>query len=184
MAYGTPIAAPRTCPTMYRMARIRIQSLSIFPGLGHWWKPRGRPHVETWSSTVSHVLQDPQHLCIGQVCSCLRMYSRLHLQRWPGGSTRGWLRVVSYGRCRFVAHWGPHTKSIGDLSTFVSSTRPQVSTGVEYVLIRVRKQNFLSRFLSEPQFWHRKVRCHANTKINTVQPYNRKGRKGQTTPNT
>ena len=78
-------------------------------------------------------------------------YARLHLQRWPGGSTRGWLRVVAYGRCRVVAQWGPHTRSMEDLNTFYSNTGPQISIGVEYVSIRACKQNFLSRFLSEPQ---------------------------------
>ena len=38
-------------------------------------------------------------------------YARLHLQRWPGGSTRGWLRVVAYGRCRVVTPWDPHIRN-------------------------------------------------------------------------
>ena len=49
-------------------------------------------------STVSHVLQDPQHLCIGTVCTCPCMYARWHLQRWPGGSARGLLISCEFYR--------------------------------------------------------------------------------------
>ena len=37
---------------------------------------------------------------------------------------------------------GPHTKSIGDLSTFLSITGPQVSIGVEYVSNRTSFPDF------------------------------------------
>ena len=65
------------------------------------------PKALMWLSAIvfDHVLQDPQYLCIGEVCTatvctCLCMYASLHLQRWPGGCTWGWLRVVAHGRCR------------------------------------------------------------------------------------
>ena len=123
----------------------------------------------TWSSTVSHVQQEPQHLYIGKVCTCICMYARLHLQRWPGGSTRGWFRIVAYGRCRVVASWGPHKTSIGDLSMFLNSTGPQVSIGVEYVSIRACKRSFLPSFFGASSL-AKKVLPDANTKIKTVQP--------------
>ena len=51
---------------------------------------------------------------------------------------RGWLQVVTYGRCRVFAPWGPHTRSIGGLSTCLSSTGPQVSIGVQELRTRSR----------------------------------------------
>ena len=39
---------------------------------------------------------------------------------------------------------GPHTKSIGDLRTFLSGTGPQVSIGSKHVSTRACKQNILS----------------------------------------
>ena len=32
----------------------------------------------------SHVLQDPRHLCIGKICTCLCVYTSLHLPDGPG----------------------------------------------------------------------------------------------------
>ena len=77
---------------------------------------------------------------------------------------------MAYGRCRVVAQWGPHTKSIRDLSTFLSSTGPQVSIGVENVSIRACKHNFLPIFFFRSLKSGKKVLPDANTKIKTVQP--------------
>ena len=72
-------------------------SLYLFQGL-----VTGRNHVDdhtslTWSSTVSHVLQDPQHLCIGKVCTYLCMYARFSLAKMARGQHAG--LVASRGVC-------------------------------------------------------------------------------------
>ena len=69
-------------------------SLYLFPGL-----VTGRNHVDdhtslTWSSTVSHVLQDPQHLCIGTVCTCLCVY-RNECKRSSVSGTSGCLTTTN-----------------------------------------------------------------------------------------
>jgi hypothetical protein len=53
---------------------------------------------------------------------------------------------------------------------FLSSKLPQLSIGVKYVSIRARKQNFQQTFFCGPEFASKPKRCHANTKIKTVQP--------------
>ena len=111
------------------------------------------------------VVSSPGRICDSGVSICLETCAHI----WCRNKHNKRMHGVCMGLC--LRPWCPQTKSIGDLSTFLSSTGPQVSIGVQYVSIRAWKQNFLPNLFFGASSLAKNVLTDANTKIKTVQPY-------------